>query len=356
MSAAANTCQRSPGWPRWRRRFLGIARKVGIGRKVVESCLRDLGLTVPKQGNVVSAARRRAVHAEVRRRYEAGESVLAMSDALGMTRRTIGVCLHELGLKPRTASEANVLRMARLSHRERRRLAAAANEKARTHAYAFKSSRYRAIQRQAGTSGVKVGKYERDIGEMLADAGIEAIPQWAIHVYNVDFFIPASRIAVEVYVSTARPVLSANTARKTMDLLCRGYCVLAVWFKSGGCGPVRETREQLVTQLNSLRPLPSGLGQYRVVRGYGDVDPVSPAYLDKFADVAVRYRSLQARGVARAPIRESTECPHPDGPRRARCPTAGGCHSARRGSPGPGGPRRCARRTPPPRRLAGARH
>ena len=48
--------------------------------------------------------------------------------------------------------------------------------------------------------------------------------------------------------------------------------------------------------LESVRTLPTGLGQYRVIRGRGDLDPISQQYLDELADVAIRYRSLQPKG------------------------------------------------------------
>ena len=140
-----------------------------------------------------------------------------------------------------------------------------------------------------------VGKFEREIAKYLESQGIVTIPQFAWDRYNFDLFIPTNRIAVEIRFSKDRPVI--KLAVKTMELLCAGFHVVELWIsetRKETASP--EMLNQLISFINVARPLPSGLGQYRVIRGSGEIDTISQTYLDKFADIAIRYRSLQTSG------------------------------------------------------------
>ena len=219
-----------------------------------------------------------------------------MATSLGVSRTVVVSCLRDMGLRPRTGREANLIRMAALTPGERRALARAANEKVRNTGRQEEVRHRAAVTRQRNRS--HVGRFEPEVAEHLEAHGLELVPQYAWRRYNLDFFIPARRVAVEIHCSGLRPVFINTAAQKTMELLCAGISLAECWIQTSRSETASPTMlEQLVAFIDVARPLPSGLGEYRVIRGRGDVDPISQSYLDDMADVAVRYRRLQSGGV-----------------------------------------------------------
>ena len=273
-----------------------ISRELGIGNKVAQSCLRDLGIE-NQTFNTRNARKRKTLHTEIERRYSLGQSVLQMAQELCEPRTTINLCLDELRLPARSGSEANLIRMAAMSFEEKKRLAAAANRKARNSGRSRDKMALAAKRRQNAPKATHIGAFESEIGEELAARGIVTIPQFAIDIYNIDLFVPSRMVAVEVYTSSYRPAQISHSAKKTMKLLCDGISVANIWInRQRNERPTPAMYDQLVAFINEARRLPTGLGQYRVIRGRGDLDPLSQLYLDELADVAIRYRALKADG------------------------------------------------------------
>ena len=278
------------------RNIAAIARELGVSRKLIASCITDLGLENPNQ-YALNKAEREAYYIGISRMYTEGISVLEMAARINKNRTFVVRCLHEIGVTPRSGSEANYLRMARLSATERRKLARNANAASRNEGKHRESLRATAKRRQERHAAIKIGEFEAEIGEHLASQGIEAIPQYAFDVNNIDFFIPSRRVAVEVYTSTQRPAQVSKAAKKTMQILCAGISLCDVWIRRAhGERPTPLMYENLIAFIQEARPLPSGLGAHRVIRGYGDIDPISESYLDELTDIAICYRALKADG------------------------------------------------------------
>ena len=99
-----------------------------------------------------------------------------MANEMSVSRSTIYTCLAELGLKPRSGSEAMYIRMANLSFEGRQKLARAANQKARNSGRQRESSIKAAKVRQTRSNIANIGKFEQEICEHLIACGIELIP------------------------------------------------------------------------------------------------------------------------------------------------------------------------------------
>ncbi|MFF4900444.1 hypothetical protein [Streptomyces sp. NPDC001068] len=220
--------------------------------------------------------------AEIIRRYQAGESELALSRALSVSRPTIRRRLVEAGVTIRTGSEANRLRMQRLTFEERAALAAPANGTRRMDggwlsrpytephdpvaiARAPKIARRREVTKSATWS------MEDRVIDALATRGFEVRTQVAVHGYNLDAAV--GHIAVEVHTGAYHPGRHPRLVRRTVKLAEAGWCVLYVWitrahpFTAGGA-------DELVTHLNALQGLPPGIREERVVRGSGQLAAV----------------------------------------------------------------------------------
>lgn len=270
-----------------------IAKELGIGRKVVYSCLRDLGINLVPSNQFGPNRRRVQYHDAVLRLHQSGASVLAIAQELGVDRTIIYSCMNDLRLRKRSASEANRIRMARMTADERRELAASAHATVRN---SWNTATRINHAKRAQELGLRVGAFESEVGEYLQSQGIEVVPQMAWKGYNVDFFVRDGRVAVEVYTSSYRPVGISKTARKTMQLLSAGISVVDLWINRRlGETASPAMLEQLVAFINIAGPLPTGIGQYRVIRGRGEIDPVSQIYLDEWATIAIRYARMKAR-------------------------------------------------------------
>jgi hypothetical protein len=207
---------------------------------------------------------------DLRRRHAEGQSVLQMARELGVQRRTIDIYLRRLGPEARSASEANRLRMARMTPEERRADAAAAHAARRTG-----GSR----ERDTFTPGQieKARVAERDLSYAQPDESLVAAlyPQFrrqvAVGPYNLDFLV--GNVAVEVHSSNTHPLYHPNLAHRTEQLLGAGFHVGYLWpYGERGCHDLIAWAQQVSLDV------PLG-GQYRVVRGHGEVASVDEAQM-----------------------------------------------------------------------------
>ena len=276
-----------------------IRKALGIADHTVKSCFEDLGIPLPAPRKPGSAERYRKARAylcpEVKSLWMEGWSVKKIAAKIGRSRMVVQNCLRDLGLPCRSRSTAMYLRMSGATPDYRKALARAANAAARNSPRTTEQRHRAALTAQRSLS--RVGKYEEEIGKYLAAERFEIIPQFAWRRYNFDFYILNLRCAVEVITQGIRPVLIGKNAMKTMEVLSAGISVAEIWIQHGrGERPTPAMYDQLVAFLNIARPLPSGLGQYRVIRGDGSLDPRSQTDLNDLADIAIRYRSLQTGG------------------------------------------------------------
>jgi very-short-patch-repair endonuclease len=207
-------------------------------------------------------------------RYERGQSVLSMSKDLGVSRMAITKRIAGLGLKVRNGTEANLIRMAKLSKEERLALAEAAHAAVRGKSHSFAQLCNRAASRERSCR--IASKYEAMMIEWLTEAGIEVVPQKAIGPYNVDIALPESAIAVEIFGGNWHTTgLHAARYRKRIEyLLGCGWLPVVVW-ASGRCGFHRDCAQQVITihEINCSNK--SARTQEHVIRGDCKTTPVA---------------------------------------------------------------------------------
>lgn len=159
----------------------------------------------------------------LRAMYRRGDSVLAMAKAFGVSRPLIARNLTALGLPIRTGSEANRLRMARLTAEERLALARAAHN-------AVRGSRRTDIEQITRAKSVqvkeKLSSLEARFYKYLTSLGIKITPLMAIHRYNIDLACADARVAIEVNGSWHTQERKAlQDARKAEYLCANGWIV-----------------------------------------------------------------------------------------------------------------------------------
>lgn len=162
-------------------------------------------------------------------RYTAGESILALSLATGVSRPTVVRRLIAAGCTIRDGSEANTIRMAKMTPESRMSLTKNAHAAVRGVAQS-EEQRYK-VASTIEAIGRVVSVYEAKLAEMLAARGVVVVPQKAVGRYNVDLAIAESRIAVEIFGGNWHAGgKHARRFRPRLDYLSdRGWHVVIVW-------------------------------------------------------------------------------------------------------------------------------
>lgn len=155
--------------------------------------------------------------------YIRGESVLAISRKMEVSRTVIVRAIRELGLPIRSGSEANKLRMARLTPEERQELSRAAHN-------AVRGMVRTDIDRETRAKGVqakgKLSDPEKKICRFLRSLGVEITPLMAVGRYNIDLACEPARIAIEVHGSWHTEERKAlQDARKLEALSSNGWLI-----------------------------------------------------------------------------------------------------------------------------------
>ena len=118
--------------------------------------------------------------------------------------------------------------------------------------------------------------------DAIIDRGLHAIPQHPVRGYNID--IAVGTLAVEVHSETSYPHQSGVVARRyerIKYLADRGWHSIYVMSRNGLLvGPVTD---EVVALLDLAERDPSAVGEYRVVRGSGELTSFS---IDNFDQVA----------------------------------------------------------------------
>lgn len=233
---------------------------------------------------------------DLRERYERGESVLSMSRIYGVDRITIGKRLRGLGLSVRTGREAQLIRMGRMSPEQRAANARKAHDAVRGRVVAEAELLMRAANRQARPI---IYPYERQLIGILADRGIQTIPQLAIGPYNCD--IAAFPVAVEIFGGnwhwTGRHM--ARTPKRVRYLLNAGWHILMIWCGRNGNDPVphaTDVADYVASYIQAARSNPTAVREYRVIRGAGDTWAFGNANDD---DIAIEHSLRRRLGPAR---------------------------------------------------------
>lgn len=175
-------------------------------------------------------------NAEILRRHEAGESVLALARSYDVARDVIFQRILDAGGVPRGRSEADKVRMNREGEEGRQRLTHAAHKARRE----SKATLQEVLKRANARSTMK-GHGEEELETELRKRGYFPEPQWPCGRYNID--IALGPIAVELLNLPTGYFRDPKTPHRMKYLRDNGYCVILVLFKG---------REVLVENLDDV--------------------------------------------------------------------------------------------------------
>lgn len=236
------------------------AQAIGYSPDVVSLKLRALGVDTRKGKSHPAHNRKKLDDAEIVRRYQAGESELALATAFGVNRFTIRQRLEEANVVIRDPSAAMFLRMARTPYDERRALSRAARE-AHMKSIADNASHY------------SVGPGEIEIATMLKAFGHDVKRQTPLGERNIDITI--GNVAIEIKFNGESFDFSTDRVKYLVEA---GYHVVFVGFDSLDC--ISERLEEIVAFIDFACRHPTPLGQHWVIRCHRYIRRGSPNTYD----------------------------------------------------------------------------
>lgn len=233
--AAADAIHASPSWLRTKFHAMGLFEAMNTARFDRDAAVAD---------------------------YVAGMSELAVSKKYGVDRCVINRELTKRGIKRRTGSEANYIRLGKMSAEERQALVASAHEARRgTH------DRHEVLVKKAIMKESKscfFGPGEDELYDLLRSAGLEPVRQKAADIYNIDLVIAGS-VAVELTIGTTKYAgRSAKSLKRIKKLIECGYTVVTVSAKDIECFSFCSYK--IVSDLQRICSDPSSGCKYWMIR------------------------------------------------------------------------------------------
>ena len=194
--------------------------------------------------------------------YLSGKSVLQLHKEYGIERNTVSDTLLRAGIQLRNGSEANFIRMSRMTEAERRDITKSAN-------ISVRGKKQASDLRTKITKGREIAKTHMGLGEelltdLLTHSGFNCVQQSAFQRYNIDILVNDS-VAVELTTNSAGSVFTTSrTVEKIKDLTNAGINVLFISFNIEQS--LVKCLDDIISDINFLQSNPSSIGQYRVVR------------------------------------------------------------------------------------------
>jgi hypothetical protein len=229
------------------------------------------------------------------RRYVAGECSLKLIAAeYHTTSRTLKTELANRGLDIRSMSDSQAIRHTRdrgtqwwKRFREAGRQAAI--HRTNTNEWKAKFTGYAANAWAANTRRIhteaerearaltherlrlKVSPYAIILNDWLVERGVQTTMEAACGRYNID--IACGPIAVEVHAYSFNPIGPTRLReRERLKYICnRGWLVLYVWISARAFVLDPRAADDIVATLKATKSDPALIGQYRVIRGSGQL-------------------------------------------------------------------------------------
>lgn len=200
-------------------------------------------------------------------RYEAGESEMALAQEFRVARLVIERILKEHGVQRRNGSQANFLRMGRMSADERKQLTQASHEALRGK---LRPREWGVSLSHANYKGqTRKGVGEVELHEALIRAGeLDTVGQAPFEIYNID--ILCGPVAVEIFTESGHWDKRPKVATKLKKILeTKSLLVVFVSLHRKGYGlPCFHAKlNDLVALVQEMRRNHDAVGpQYRVIR------------------------------------------------------------------------------------------
>lgn len=245
-----------------------LASKFGINRKVIYRLIAERGVVKSQRIDIPELP-------DILTRYIAGESEQSLSLEFGLSRTVLRRRIIEAGITPRTISDTMKMRWKSASSDQRARMLNPAHNATKgitpTQARMAKA----ALTRQINKSRDSV--VERYLIAMLQERGISVIPQLAVGIYNIDIAINESSIAVEIFGGGwhASGKHAARFFERNKYILNQGWSLIIVWLDARHYPLGVGCADYIVARIEELRLNPSLVSQYWVIRGNGNLAPIS---------------------------------------------------------------------------------
>lgn len=244
-----------------------VANFLGCNPTNLRKALGATGYIIPRFRKLVHNRKELPID-ELVAKYASGASELALSKEYKCSRDVIRRHLIEGSADIRNGSQANFIRMSRLTVDERKQLAKAANDAVRGMPEPKSRKRKRAINTELGIAQYVVGHGEKQFSQRLDELGIQHIRQKAVDVYSLDFAI--NGVAVELKTGNCLRGVKADVARnKVKNLADLNWRCLYVVFET--VEALIASAEQIIANVDILNGLPSPVSQYRVINCRFDV-------------------------------------------------------------------------------------
>jgi hypothetical protein len=234
---------------------------------------------------------RQSNHQTIRDMFDGGHSVNSIAKTINLSRAMVNSALDDMGIPRPDVSEGNRRSAAMATEAERKARAVHAHRAIRQIGRHDPTQANHAARKQA--SGDYIGAGEADLFDKLIAKGLHPVKQAALEGYNIDLL--CDHLAVEVHNKSTRPCQASQVLARIIKLLCRG--ISAAYIRTGPhCPDIADAAlNQLVAFYDETSRDPSPVGQYRVIRGDGQIDWTAASDLDDFAAIAATYAALNPR-------------------------------------------------------------
>lgn len=209
-------------------------------------------------------------------KYKAGTSLLQLSKELNCDRSVILRRLTKRGVNVRGRSEAEKLKWSFIK-RDRSLVArqcGGAWNACRGREIPMEERERKALGRFKGFNPLQNGGFvsplEKAVSELIPES-MNALRQFPIGPYNVDFAFEESRISVELQ---ANESINSTTLRKDRleYILDHGWTLLIIYtFTSRGLVSAGAIADHIIRFIETFGPDPSSRGKYRVIWGNGEL-------------------------------------------------------------------------------------
>jgi len=237
-----------------------VAKMVPCKHETLTKAFTFYGLVINR--NVSAPTQSRLNRNEIVSRYLVGESELSIANFFKVSRNVIRSILIKNRTKIRSGSEANYVRMSKLSTEQRKQIVNNANNAMRI-ADPTRRLSLKAISGQIESNfGKLIGPGEKEISDALADVGFWVTRQKAIHVYNID--IVFGHVAVEVKFGTHGRFGTNVSIQRFKHIAKAGLNPVVLIIRD--IESLQFCLSEIITLLQVVNCKPSSLSKYWVIR------------------------------------------------------------------------------------------
>lgn len=228
-------------------------------------------------------------------RYQAGVPEQKLALELGVDRGYFRRRLLAAGIVPRGISEANRLRMARMSTNERLALTEQAHAAMRGRK---PEPEWRIKQALGIEASCKATPGESLLAWWLLQHGVITTSQKAVGPYNIDLAIEKDAIAVELFGGGWHNYgrHAARFEQRAKYLIDSGWTQLYIWIDGRRFPLTEQTAKHVVAFVQATRNNPSIRGRYWVIRANGEAHTVCYRKFDHWADIVSPISAFNTKG------------------------------------------------------------